>query len=531
MTIYETVPEFRGGPPGGDVMSADSLSRVLLSAVSGTVGGWVARTPLLGRRGQLPPDRRQFELARDAYAEAVPHDVAATVDADAIAEWIVAQYRAADYPAVLLGSPHGSAAHLAVALGAAWLPTSVPLTVTWPGGSVGDWPGAMAWGADLARSITARNPSITVRQVHDPVRGGPLCGSTVLLHLRWVTLPAAYERFLRTRVAAGGCTLLLRDLRTWPVRAVSPRHGFQVGSPVGGGSPESYSIANPAFRRILEALGAASWPEPDPDTPPRYAERSGEPSLGVDLGRLGQESHRLLYARPETLSACVADLLRDWHAEAAARRDQAAAPGDAREPAAAPGGPRGPAAPGSAPETAAAPSGPHGPAAASGGWWHSGGPTPAPRSSPERRPDPTGGVGNRAVIECGRLLDPWVVRAGGLVPYWCESAARATVESAELWLAGSERFDGVAVLPEPPGHGGDQVAGLAQWRSLGSFARTREPMDRFTASRYPMLPVATGHATRMLGGAVPGSTVPVMPLAYALDRLERSGSSLGMLFT
>ncbi|MCO8269460.1 hypothetical protein M1L60_02510 [Actinoplanes sp. TRM 88003] len=455
MTIYETMSEPRGGLPVDNLVCADSLCRALLSTVSGTVGGWVARTPLLGRRGQLPPGRRHFELARDAYAEAVPHDQVGSIDADAIAEWIVGHYREDQYPAVLLGSPHGSAAHLAVALGAAWLPTSVPLTVSWPGGSVGDWPGALEWGADLARLITARNPGITVRQVHDPLRGGPLCGATVRFHLRWATLPAAYERFLRTRLAPDGSTLLTRDLRTWPVTAVSARHSFQVGSPVGGSEPEDYALANPEFRRVLETLGAASWSHIDPETPQRYAERSGEPSLGVDLARLGESSHKLLYARPGTLSACVADLLRQWRSDA----------------------------------------------------------------------------GDRCVIECGRLLDPWLARAGGLVPYWAESAARSTVEGAEMWLAGSDRFDGVAVLPEPPGHTGTHVATLAQWRALASFGRRREPIDRFAAGRYPTLPVATGHATRMLAGAPLRPLPPVMPMAYAIDRLRQSGSSLGMLFT
>jgi hypothetical protein len=455
VTIYETVSEPRGGLPIDNVVCADSLCRALLSTVSGTVGSWVARTPLLGRRGQLPPGRRHFELARDAYAEAVPHDAVSLIDADAIAEWIVGHYREAEYPAVLLGSPHGSAAHLAVALGAAWLPTSVPVTVTWPGGSPGDWPGALEWGADLARAINAQNPSITVRQVHDPLRSGPLCGATVRFHLRWTTLPDAYERFLRTRLAPDGSTLLTRDLRTWPVTAVRARHGFQVGSPIAGGSPEDYSLANPEFRHVLESLGAASWPELDPDTPPRYAERSGEPSLGVDLGRLGHESHRLLYARPETLSAWVADLLREWRAE----------------------------------------------------------------------------VSDRCVIECGRLLDPWLARAGGLVPYWTESAAAATVEAAEMWLAGSDSFDAVTVLPEPPGHIGSRIAPLSQWRALASFGRRREPMDRFAASRYPMLPVATGHATRMLAGTALRPLPTAMPTAYALERLRQSGSSLGMLFT
>ena len=43
-------------------------------------------------------------------------DGLSVVDANEVASWIVAQYSGQAYPAVVIGSPHGSAAHLAVAL-------------------------------------------------------------------------------------------------------------------------------------------------------------------------------------------------------------------------------------------------------------------------------------------------------------------------------------------------------------------------------------------------------------------------------
>ena len=458
VTMFEAVSQPRGGLPVDRVVCGDSLGRSLLTLISRHTGGdGLGRVPLLGRRGHLPVERRRDELAREAYDEAVPHEAADDIDADAVAEWITGHYRAAAYPAVLLGSPHGAVAHLAAALDAAWLPTTFTVALTWPGGSPGDWPGALAWGAGLVERITARNPGVTVRQVHDPLRAGPLCGTTVRLHLRWHDMPPAYERFLRDRVAPGGSSLLLRDLRTWPVTAVSPRHGFQLGSPVGGGEPLDYSAMNPDFTRILGDLGEARWPEPDPDTPLRYAERSGEPALGVELGRLaaetGRASHRALYARPEMLSACVADLVRARDGEAA-----------------------------------------------------------------------------RCVVECGRLLDPWQAAAARFVPYWCESASRSAVEAAEWWLAGSAGFDAVTVLPEAPGHGGEEVATLAHWRSLTSFGRRRAGLDRLAASRYPMLPLSTSHASRVLGEAAEARpALPPMTMEYALKHLQRTGRVLGLL--
>jgi hypothetical protein len=46
---------------------------------------------------------------------------------ESVAAWVAAHYRNRRYPAVVIGEPHGAAVHLAAALGAAWLPTTVQL--------------------------------------------------------------------------------------------------------------------------------------------------------------------------------------------------------------------------------------------------------------------------------------------------------------------------------------------------------------------------------------------------------------------
>jgi hypothetical protein len=289
------------------VFCPDSLDRALLDAAAGGPGHHL---PVLGRRGELAAGPRWETLADMAAAEAIaPEDVGA-IDADEVARWIVERYPGHDHPAVVLGSPHGSAVHLAAGLGGPWLPTGFVVRVPWSGGGPGDWPGAAAAGLPIAGRILANNPGVTVRQVHDPLRDGALCGTTLTLHVRWKHLPEAYTRLLN-----GRATLLLRDLRTWPVQELSRDHSMQVGSPVGGWSHADYDAGAPAFRTLLADLGAERWLRPAQDVPSQYAERGGEPSLVADLRRLaddtGGTARRVLYAAPDLLSACVADLYRE----------------------------------------------------------------------------------------------------------------------------------------------------------------------------------------------------------------------------
>ncbi|GAA3928324.1 hypothetical protein [Actinoplanes auranticolor] len=302
------------------VVAPDGPERPLLEAVSRALHQRgcddLDRVPVLGRRGGLPAELRGPALAYEDSTEAVPLELVDRLDAGDVASWITGHYPAGPYPAVVLGSAHGGAAHLAAALGAPWLPTSFTVTVPWPDGNAGDWTGAMEWGAKLADLILAADPGVTVRQVHDPLGRGQLCGSTVTLHVRWQRLPVAYRDFLGSGVEPGGAALLLRDTRTWPVLELTDRHSFQLGRPAGGMPHEDQTMENPSFRRLMESVGGDRWSTPYLDTAPRYAETAGEPELDRDLrrlaGSLGTSVHRVLYPGPEALSACVADLYREW---------------------------------------------------------------------------------------------------------------------------------------------------------------------------------------------------------------------------
>src|SRR4051794_2377931 len=71
-----------------------------------------------------------------AAATALPVGRATEIDPDQVAEWSVGQYGAGPFAGVVLGSAHGSAVHLAVALGMAWLPTGFEVDLSWPDGGL-----------------------------------------------------------------------------------------------------------------------------------------------------------------------------------------------------------------------------------------------------------------------------------------------------------------------------------------------------------------------------------------------------------
>ncbi|WP_234359285.1 MULTISPECIES: hypothetical protein [unclassified Plantactinospora] len=141
-----------------------------------------------------------------------------------------------------------------------------------------------------------------------------------------------------------------------------------------------------------------------------------------------------------------------------------------------------------------------------------------------------GKSGDRCVVECGRLIDPWQVVRAGLVPYWCENATARSVAGAEWWLAGSAPFSSLDVLPEPPGLRSPALAGLPQWLAVASFGRRRRAVDRVAARGYPVTSVATRHATEVLRNQPYDLPAPApLRVVEALAGLRASGTPQGLL--
>ncbi|MET8370415.1 hypothetical protein ABZU42_11865 [Micromonospora profundi] len=455
------------GLAGDRVVAVGSAARVLVAATARALRG--ADCADLGHAGPMSRFPGAPEPVRRAVATRAAGRVVLTdgqvdeVDGARVARWFVDQYPRGQYPGVLLGGPHGAAAHLAVALGVPWLPTGFEMTAQWPGGAVDRPAEALEHGGALAARLHAGNPDLHLRQVHCPASRGSLSGVTVSLAARWRTLPAAYTQFLTDRLSAGAPVVLVRDARSWPVLERGPGHSFQVGCPSSGLDPVDFHRDSHALRQVLRSVGgdAARWEPPEVSVP------SGDAEHGTDSGfelasrdwaaRHQHPLHRVLVPRPAALSAAVADLYRRWLRDA-------------------------------------------------------------------------GKTGDRLVVECGRLLDPWQVVRAGLVPYWCENATRRSVDEAEWWLAGSEAFSSVDVLPEPPGVRSPALAGLPQWLAVAGFGRRRRALDRTTARGYPVTSVPTRRATEVLRAQPYDLPVPPpLGAAEALSVLRDSGSHQGLL--
>ncbi|MBQ1028197.1 hypothetical protein [Micromonospora sp. C95] len=452
---------------GDRVVAAGSTARILVAAIGRALRG--SDCADLGHAGPVsrfagtPDPVRRAAAIRSAGRTALTAGQAAEVDAERVARWFVDQYPRRRYPGVLLGSPHGGVAHLAVALGMPWLPAGFEMIAHWPQGAVDRPRAALDHGAALAGRVLAGNPDLHLRQVHCPASRGALAGATVALTGRWRGLPAAYRSFLADLLAPGAPVLVLRDTRTWPVVDAADGHSFQLGCPASGLNPVDFHPDSHALRQVLRSAGGDSghWEPPEISAPPAAAEHGVE--SGFDRGvrdwtrRHGNPLHQILVPTPAALSAATADLYRRWLRAA-------------------------------------------------------------------------GKTGDRLVVECGRLLDPWQVLRAGLVPYWCENATRRSVEQVEWWLAGSESFTSVDVLPEPPGVRSPALAGLPQWLAVAGFGRRRRALDRTAARGYPVTSVPTRRATEVLR-AQPYDLPNPAPLGTgeALAALRDGGSHHGLL--
>ncbi|MET7398571.1 hypothetical protein ABZS66_34295 [Dactylosporangium sp. NPDC005572] len=225
------------------------------------------------------------------------------LNAAAVAEWLVGQFPGGRYSGVVLGSPHGAAVHLALALGVPWLP--VAFEVPTPEVAAGEQP--TADGLRHARDILDANPDVTVRQVYDPVWRGWSGTTAAYAVVRWQRLPPAYREFVADRLTPDAPVIMVRDVSRWLTVPGGAGYTFQLGSRASGLTPGDYYDRSDTGDPGISGEG-------DPED--SDGERCVDRGLVEDLRRYATaHSHpvrQVLYRHPDVLSGAVADLYREW---------------------------------------------------------------------------------------------------------------------------------------------------------------------------------------------------------------------------
>lgn len=231
-----------------EVYSFSPMERLGLKLVGGLpqgVGRWL-----------IPRIQPQMAFPAEAVEQLVIEDlVAARVnDYDIVP---------GKFPAVVLGVAQGGAtAHLALDLGAPFLPQAFVLTMK--GGSYnGEVEPYFRLSVDLARKIAQNNPGVMTIQHYDPIHDGWLTRFVNHLRIKLVDLPETYRRFLRERLEPGGSVVYLEGEASWLRYRVGERSVFQVGG-WGDISPEEFLQGSERISEYCHQTGmkSSSWALP-----------------------------------------------------------------------------------------------------------------------------------------------------------------------------------------------------------------------------------------------------------------------------
>lgn len=252
--------------------------------------------------GRLPWSLLRPIYTRIGAAEGISPGQLGQVDLAGVAEALASGYPDRAYPAVLVGSSNGALTHLAAAMQAPWLPGTVlvPVARTADPHRPSD---ALAFGREHAPALLERNPDIALHHMHDQVQDELMVSRMTYFRLKWRTLPAAYESFLRQRLRPGAPVVLVEDTSTWPVTRVGERHVFQAGAQ-GGLDPAGYQ-ARPHTPQADDEAAEAEW--------------CAEPGLGDAVRRWcaanGHPCVQVRYHGPQAPAAAVSQTLRAWYAD------------------------------------------------------------------------------------------------------------------------------------------------------------------------------------------------------------------------
>ncbi len=272
-----------------------------------------------GVLNSLPEDARQMIYTWAGAAEGIDAERIDRIDAEDMSRYAAGQYPVRQYPAMMIGSSNGAAVHLGAALGMPWLPQTFLVAIRREMGP-DDLKKDMEWGKPIAEAIHAKNPELSMHQMHDPVQDRLMVRKMGYFRMKRRTLGNVYERFIQKNLIPGGSLFLCECNYRWNKTKVSDFHYFQVGG-LGDVSDQEYLNGSDRVKKFLkeQEAGIEKWDVPEVTGRYPEAEWGFASELTRDVCRYAQDHGyrvvRMMFDHPEDMSAFAADFYRWWYAK------------------------------------------------------------------------------------------------------------------------------------------------------------------------------------------------------------------------
>ncbi|MBN1488110.1 MAG: hypothetical protein JW981_10740 [Anaerolineae bacterium] len=221
--------------------------------------------------------------------------------ANDLASWAVSLYEDLNWPwnAIIVGSPAGGVAHLALAMGVPFLSQSFSSNYRCSV-PVDDVRAYQAFGERLSGQITSRNSDLAVINHYDPLHDRLAIKHCNRIRYKLLDLPVAYRSFIMNYVRPGGTIFFSNCRYAWPSYFTGERQWFQVGG-LGSVNPWAFIQGRPEFAELQAKTGHNHWglgdrmafdlPEAEWGTQPplretvkQFADQYGYRFVGLEAG-------------------------------------------------------------------------------------------------------------------------------------------------------------------------------------------------------------------------------------------------------
>lgn len=283
-------------------------------------GAMPANEPLGKALDMLPETLKKTMYAQSGRFDGLRPENTSGVAISELEKWVTQSYPDRKYPAIAIGSSNGALNHLYAALGIPWLPQTFLIPVRKPGFLDKDKPKeVIKWADDAARALLESNPGISLHHMMDPNHDRLHLNTITYFRVKIHRMGECYRQFIRDRLSAGGKVIIINCRQQWPVSRMDQDYVFQFGGAGGGIQAREYYEGSKRVNHFLKKQGAEveRWDAPRIDEEVPEAEWGYDERLSDEIRTYADELNigleEILFDHPETPSAYVADLYREWY--------------------------------------------------------------------------------------------------------------------------------------------------------------------------------------------------------------------------